>query len=59
MEEKEAKDVEESQDTLQQEQQTLQELSTEYVFHLNLLNLNLVNKNLNLLQSLREWGQVL
>jgi len=38
MEEKEAKDVEESQDTLQQEQQTLQELSTEYVFHLNLLN---------------------
>ena len=59
MEEKEAKDVEESQDTLQQEQQTLQELSTEYVFHLNLLNLNLVNKNLNLLQSLSRWGQVL
>jgi len=59
MEEKEAKDVEESQDTLQQEQQTLQELSTEYVFHLNLLNLNLVNKNLNLLQSLSGWGQVL
>jgi len=59
MEEKEAKDVEESQDTLQQEQQTLQELSTEYVFHLNLLNLNLVNKNLNLLQSPSGWGQVL